>query len=157
MADMVKVRSASDFTIVINAPEIPLVKTWTKRGAIFSFPREALVQAYYSTSLESLMRKGMLIIEDKEFLVEVGLIDDEGDHTTKELTHAMMEKLIGGIPMWEFEKNLKELSEYQISELAEYAIVNNSKLKMDRIDLLSKASGKNILKAIELYRKAQED
>jgi hypothetical protein len=41
--------------------------------------------------------------------------------------------------------------------LAEYAITNYDDLRMDRIDVLSKASGKDILKAIELYRKAQED
>ena len=162
MADMVRVRSASDFTLVINAPEIPLVKTWVKRGAFYPIPRDALIQAFYSTSLESLVRKGMLIIEDKQFLQEVGLIevDEKGEETvtTFELTPVIMEKMISGaMPLWEVEKTLAKMSEYQISELAEYAITNYTKLKMDRIELLTKASHKNILKAIELYKAAQED
>lgn len=161
MADMVRVRSASDFTLVINAPEIPLVKTWTKRGAFYPIPRDALIQAFYSTSLESLVRKGMLVIEDKQFLQEVGLIevDEEGKESvsTFELTPAMMEKMIGVMPLWEVQKTLEKMSEYQISELAEYAIINYTKLKMDRIELLTKASHKNILKAIELYKASQED
>lgn len=156
MANMIKVRSASDFTLVINAPEIPLVKTWNKRGAIYPIDKDVLIQAYYSTSLEELVRKGLLIIEDKEFLVEVGLAEED-DTVAIELTPALKEKCISTMPVWELEKTLGQLSEYQISELAEYAIANHTKMKMDRIELLGKASHKNILKAIELYKAAQED
>lgn len=157
MANMIKVRSASDFTLVINAPEIPLVKTWNRRGAIYPIDREALIQAYYSTSLESLVKKGMLVIEDKDFLIEVGLIEGKNEEVAVELTHTLMDKCISTMPVWELEQTLKKMSEYQISELAEYAITNHTKMKMDRIELLGKASHKNILKAIELYKASQED
>ena len=156
MADMIKVRSATDFTVVINAPEIPLVKTWPKRGSIYPIQRDTLFQAFYNTSLKDLVEKGMLVVEDKAFLVEVGLIEDEKEALI-ELTPAQMEKLIGVVPLWEFQKTLQELSDYQISELAEYAIANHTKMKMDRLESLSKASHKNIFKAIELYKAAQED
>jgi hypothetical protein len=157
MANMIKVRSASDFTLVINAPEIPLVKTWNRRGAIYPIDKDVLIQAYYSTSLESLVKKGMLVIEDKDFLIEVGLIEEKNEEVAIELTHALMDKCISTMPLWELEQTLKKMSEYQISELAEYAIANHTKMKMDRIELLGKASHKNILKAIELYKAAQED
>lgn len=157
MANMIKVRSASDFTLVINAPEIPLVKTWNKRGAIYPIDKDVLIQAYYSTSLESLVKKGMLVIEDKDFLIEVGLIEEKNEEVAVELTHTLMDKCISTMPVWELEQTLKKMSEYQISELAEYAIANHTKMKMDRIELLGKASHKNILKAIELYKAAQED
>jgi hypothetical protein len=157
MANMIKVRSASDFTLVINAPEIPLVKTWSKRGAIYPIDKDVLIQAYYSTSLEELVRKGLLIIEDKEFLVEVGLAEEENTVMAIELTPALKEKCISTMPVWELEQTLGKMSEYQISELAEYAIANHTKMKMDRIELLGKASHKNILKAIELHKAAQED
>ena len=157
MANMIKVRSASDFTLVINAPEIPLVKTWNRRGAIYPIDKDALIQAYYSTSLESLVKKGMLVIEDKDFLIEVGLIEEKNEEVAIELTHALMDKCISVMPLWELEQTLKKMSEYQISELAEYAIANHTKMKMDRLEMLGKASHKNILKAIELYKAAQED
>lgn len=156
MANMIRVRSASDFTLVINAPEIPLVKTWSKRGAIYPIDKDVLIQAYYSTSLEELVRKGLLVIEDKGFLVEVGLAEEDNTMAI-ELTPTLKEKCISTMPVWELEKTLSQLSEYQISELAEYAIANHTKMKMDRIELLNKASHKNILKAIELYKAAQED
>ena len=156
MADMIKVRSASDFTLVVNAPELMFVKTWTKRGAFHLVPRDTLFQAFYSSSLESLVRKGLLVIEDKKFLIEVGLIEEESESLI-ELTPALMQRYIGVLPVRELVEELKKMSNHQISELAEYAIQHYSSLKMDRIELLSKASGKNILKAIELYKSAQED
>ena len=49
------------------------------------------------------------------------------------------------------------MSRSQIDELAEYAITHYQDLMMDRIDLLSKLSGKNIMGAIKNYKAAQED
>jgi hypothetical protein len=103
-----------------------------------------------------LVKKGLLVIEDKKFLIEVGLIEEESENLI-ELTPALMQRYIGVLPVRELVEELKKMSNHQISELAEYAIQHYSSLKMDRIELLSKASGKNILKAIELYKSAQED
>ena len=68
-----------------------------------------------------------------------------------------MKKCLSIIPLWELQKTIETLSEHQISDLVQYAIEHNTELKMDRIEMLSKASHKNILKAIELHRAAQED
>lgn len=158
MADMIKVKSASDFTLVINAPELMLVKSWNKRGSFHLIQRDTLLQAFYNTSLETLVKKGMLVIEDKKFLVEVGLIEEENSESSIiELTPALMNRYISVIPVRELVNELKKMSRYQISELAEYAIQNYTNLKMDRIELLNKASGKDILKAIELHKASQED
>lgn len=158
MADMVKVRSATDVTVSLFDPTIPLRKIWEKRGAIIPIERDKLIQAYYNSSLEDCLRNGTLVIDDKAFLYEVGFIADMGDAVPVfELTNVVMEKCISTMPLWEVEKTLKQLSGQQISELAEYAISNHKNLRMDRIDLLTKYSGKNILKAIELYRASQED
>lgn len=158
MADMVKVRSATDVTVSLYDPTIPLRKTWEKRGAVVPIEREKLIQAFYNSSLEDCLRNGTLVIDDKSFLYEVGMIADANAAVPSfEMTSALMEKLISTSPLWEVEKTLKKLSATQIGELAEYAITNHNNLKMDRINLLTKYSGKNILKAIELYRASQED
>ena len=158
MADMVKVRSATDVTVSLFDPTIPLRKTWEKRGAIIPIEREKLIQAFYNSSLEDCLRNGTLVIEDKSFLYEVGMIAEEkAPLPSFEMTTALMNKLISTSPLWEVEKTLKQLSAAQITELAEYAITNHNNLKMDRINVLTKYSGKNILKAIELYRSSQED
>ena len=69
----------------------------------------------------------------------------------------MMKKAISIMPLWELEQTLEKLSEHQINDLTNYAIQHSADLKMDRIELLGKASRKNILRAIELYKAAQED
>ena len=43
--NMVMVKSASDFTLVVNIPDIPLHRTWKKRGAQFPIDRKTLLQA----------------------------------------------------------------------------------------------------------------
>ena len=158
MADMVKVRSTTDMTVSLFDPSIPLRKTWEKRGAIVPIEREKLIQAFYSSNLEEAIRAGMLMIDDKDFLYEVGMIADKDEKTEiVELTTAYMDKCISTMPLWELKQAISKMSQYQAEELAEYAISNNKNLKMDRIDILGAASGKNILKAIELFRASQED
>jgi hypothetical protein len=158
MADMVKVRSATDVTVSLFDPTIPLRKTWEKRGAVIPVERDKLIQAFYNSSLEACLRNGTLVIDDKEFLYEIGFISDVvAEVPVFEMTKVLMDKMISSMPLWEVEKTLKQLSAAQITELAEYAITNHNNLKMDRINVLTKYSGKNILKAIELYRSSQED
>ena len=156
MADMIKVRSATGATVVVDSPSTMFRKTWNKRDAFHLVPRETLMQTYYNSCLEKLVRKGLLVIEDKQFLIEVGLLEEE-NQSIFELTETIMKKCISTMPLWELEKTLEKLSDHQINDLATYAIQHYSELKMDRIEMLGKASHKNILKAIELYKAAQED
>lgn len=157
MADMVKIRSTTDRTISLFDPTIPVRKTFAKRGAIATIERDKLVQLYFNSSLEDALRSGTLVIDDKNFLYEVGYITDAEEKVEAyELTPTLMKRCIGVMPLAELMVELKKMSLDQIKELADYAVLNNTELKMDRIDVLSKASGKNILKAIELHRADQE-
>ena len=156
MADMIKVRSASDATVVVSSPSTMMNKTWNKRNSFHLVPRDVLLQTYYNSCLERLVTKGILVIDDKDFLREVGLLEDETP-IVMELTEAIMKKAISAMPLWEFEQTLGKLSNHQINDLANYAVQHYAELKMDRIEILGKASGKNILKAIELYKASQED
>lgn len=154
--NMVMVKSASDFTLVVNIPDIPLHRTWKKRGAQFPIDRKILLQAYYDPSVEALFREGMLTTNDVEFLKEVGLIEEDGTANVVVLTEQQMLRLIKLMPVAELKAELAKLSRTQLNELAEYAISNYTNLAMDRIDILTAATGKNIMKAIEHHRKAQE-
>lgn len=153
---MIMVTSASDFTLVINVPEISLHKTWRKRGAKYPIDRKLLVQAYYDPSVENLFKSGMLTTNDTTFLKEVGLMEDDGTTEVVVLTEAMLHRLVKAMPIAEVKKELIKLSRTQLEELADYAVEHYTDLQMDRIELFSKATGKNLMKAIEHYRKAQE-
>ena len=153
---MVMVKSASDFTLVVNVPEIQLHRTWKKRGSQYPIERKVLMQAYYDPSVEYLFREGMLTTTDTEFLKEVGLMEEDGTAVVVPLTEAMLTRFIRNLPLAEFKLEIKKLSRTQLDELADYAVEHYTDLQMDRIDVLSQATGKNIMKAIEHYRKAQE-
>jgi methylenetetrahydrofolate dehydrogenase (NADP+)/methenyltetrahydrofolate cyclohydrolase len=96
MADMVKVRSATDVTVSLFDPTIPLRKTWEKRGAIIPIEREKLIQAYYNSSLDACLRNGTLVIDDKQFLYEIGFIS-ESFHYDAVLTEAELLNVISAL------------------------------------------------------------
>ena len=152
MADMIKITSNTDSTISLYDPTIPVRKSFSKKGAIAMIEKDKLIQLYYTSDLEAAMRAGLLIITDKDFLTEVGYITEEEKTEVIELTPAFMKRCISVMPLTELTSELKKMSTYQIQELVEFAIVNNKDLRMDRIELLGKISGKNILKAIELLK-----
>lgn len=154
--NMIMVVSASDYTLVVNVPDIPLHRVWKKRGAKYPIDRKQLIQAYYDPAVENLFQEGMLTTNDVEFLKEVGLIEEDGTANVITLSDTLMIRLIKTMPMIEVKTELKKLSRSQLEELADYAVEHYKDLQMDRIDLLSEATGKNIMKAIEHYRKAQE-
>lgn len=156
MADMIKITSNTDSTVSLYDPMIPVRKSFSKKGAVAMVEKDKLIQLYYTSDLEAAMRAGLLIITDKDFLIEVGYITEEEKAEVIELTPAFMKRCIGVMPLAELASELKKMSTYQIQELVEFAIVNNKDLRMDRIELLGKVSGKNILKAIELLKAEQE-
>ena len=108
--NMVMVKSASDFTLVVNIPDIPLHRTWKKRGAQFPIDRKILLQAYYDPSVEALFREGMLTTNDVEFLKEVGLIEEDGTANVVVLTEQQMLRLIKLMPVAELKAELVKLS-----------------------------------------------
>lgn len=157
MADMIKVRSLTDGTVSLYDPTIPVRKLFEKRGSVAFIEKDKMIQLYYNSSLQDALRQGMLVIDDKDFLYEVGyIIDKDAPSEVIELDENLMKRCIGLMPVAEFVGVLKKLSSYQIQELVDYAIEHNRDLRMDRIEILDKVSGKNILRAIELYKAAQE-
>lgn len=151
------VKVATDYTVVINVPEIPFHRTWKKRGAKYPVDRNVMLQAYYDPSVEFLFREGLLTTDDTDFLKEVGLMDDDGNTELVVLDETLMKRYIHTMPLFELKETLPKLSRTQVEELADYAIAHYTELQVDRIDLLSKASGRNIMKSIENLKAGLEE
>ena len=157
MADMIKIRSTTDTSVSLYDPTIPVRKSFDKKGAVAIIEKDKLIQMYFNSELEAALRAGLLAIDDKDFLVEVGYILDKDEPVNQvEMDVNFMKRCVGVMPINEFAVNIKKMSKHQIEELAEYAIQNHQEVRMDKIDLLSKVSGKNILKAIELLKADME-
>ena len=154
---MIMVKSASNNTIVVYVPTLTLHKVWTKRGMKLPISSDVLMQACYDPSVEYLIRHGILVIEDKEFLIEAGVMSEEEIDNLVELTDAYVQRLIKNMPLSEVKAEIKKLSPNQIAEVVNYAITHYMELSMDRVDLFSKISGKDVMKSIANYKAAQED
>lgn len=150
------VRSASDYTVVVNVPHIPLQRVWQKKGAKYPFDRNTMIQAYYDPSVEALFKEGKLVTDDEKFLVEVGLKEEGEPNPVIELTDTLKTRLIKAMPVVEVENELKKLTRSQIEELVDYAILHYQDLAMDRVDLFTRVSGKNVMEAIRNYKLSQE-
>lgn len=155
-SDMILVRSASDSTIVMSDPTIPVHRIWKKKGQAFPIERGILEQAYWDPSIEYLFTHGLLVTDDKEFLKSVNLIDEKEDPILIELTDKLCNRMIALMPLADFNAHMAKLTGPQISDLADYAIEHYKDLKMDRVEILAQASRRNILKSIENYKKSEE-
>jgi Mor family transcriptional regulator len=60
------------------------------------------------------------------------------------------------MPLAEVKTEIKKLSQAQVEELVDYAIFHYQDLSMDRVDLFSRLSGKNVMEAIKNYKLSQE-
>lgn len=155
--NMIMVRSASDWTVVVDIPYLNLHRVWTKRDQKYPVERSVLLQAYYDNAVEALFKKGTLVVDDKDFLREVGLLDEKDNTVVYELTDAMKNRIIKLMPVSEVKKELAKMSDSQLEELGDYAVTHYKDLLMDRIDILSRATGKNIIEAIKNYKASMED
>ena len=155
--DMVMVKSAADAVVVMNLPELALRRVWQKKGAKYPIDRKILLQAYYNPGVTALFEEGILVTDDEAFLIEVGLKEEGGEVKVVELTDAYKVRLVKTMPLMEVEREIKKLTRSQIEELVDYAIVHYTEISMDRIDLFTKISGKDVMGAIKIYRASLED
>ena len=156
--NMIMVKSASDCTIVIDLPNFNFRREWKRRDAAYPIDREFLEQAFYEPSVEYLIRNGLLIVEDKQFLFDVGMINSMDEESpVMELTEKEIKKLLKYTPVKELKDELKKLSPVQLEELGNYAIEHYEEVANDRLVILNKATGKNMLKAIENQIASKEE
>ena len=154
--DMVMVKSAADAIVVMNLPELAFRRVWQKKGAQYPIDRRILLQAYYNPGVTALFEEGILVTNDEAFLIEVGLKEEGGEVKVVELTDAYKVRLIKTMPLMEVEREIKKLTHSQIEELVDYAIIHYTDMAMDRVDLFTKISGKDVMGAIKTYRASLE-
>lgn len=154
--DIIMVKSAADAVVVMNLPELSFRRVWQKKGAKFPIDRKILLQAYYNPGVTALFEEGILVTDDEAFLVEVGLKEEGGEAKVIELTDAYKVRLVKTMPLMEVEREIKKLTRSQIEELVDYAILHYTEMSMDRVDLFSKISGKDVMGAIKIYRASLE-
>lgn len=156
----IMVISKTNSTVVVDVPELRLHRVWTQKEMALPIEKEVLAEAIYDPAVSYLFNEGLLYVKDLESKKELGLEDDD---TTEEavkiidLNDKLMARMIKAMPEAELRETINKLTNSQKEELGTYAVEHSSDLKMDRIELISEACHRNILKVVENQRAADEE
>ena len=157
--EMVMVKSMTKGIVGFNLPDLRLRKEWPKKGARLPVSKDILREAIYNPGVEYMFKNGILFIEDMDFKKELGLEPEDATEPENviELDDKKMARYITFMPVADLRKEIEKLSSNQKKDLVDYAIEHNTELKMDRVTLINELCHTDLLKAIELKRKAEED
>ena len=154
----VKVKSLVNGTVGIKDPDLRINRTWSKKGAVYSFEMEDLEQLMYDPGTEYMFREGILAVVDdnaKEINIQLGLQDEDEPEKMFDFTDEKKKEIMS-MKMADFRKAVKELTHEQQHMLVEYCVDNKIR-DYDRDMFLKDLTHIDILKAIELDEQDKEE
>lgn len=159
MAKKIKVTNNSNQYVVLCEKSLNFKAVFERKGANRLIDLDILQQIIYSPGVEIFFKQGVLVIDDMEAKIALGL-EPEG---AKEpiniiiLTDAQKRRHLTVSPMDEFKKTVDSLSLEQKKELARFAIANELIGNMEKVDYLQEKTNIDILKAIQMNREDKID
>lgn len=157
------VKSLVNGRVGLTIPERNFHRTFAQLGAKVAIDKDMLREAFYESGVATMFNEGILYIEDKAFRQELGMepTDDEvaaNDFEIKTvvpLDLKLMDRYLTKLPMAEFRTKFSELTATQKQEIAHYAIQHDI-IDNEKITLIKKETGTDVLKAIALKRANEE-
>ncbi|MBR4155400.1 MAG: hypothetical protein IKU01_01675 [Bacteroidales bacterium] len=147
--------STSKAYVVIDIPDLHLKRLWEKKGAKKPIAFDILQQAIYDPSVEYLLNQGILVIDDMDVKIALGLEAEDVKETGKvnliALSDSDMERYMTVMPIYEFKEKIKELKKEQIFALTDYAI-EHELTNMEKCDILKGYTEIDIIRAVQLNR-----
>ena len=158
MDEKICVVSTVNGNIGMTVPQLNFRKEWARKGAKVMIKKEILEEALYDPGVEYMFNNGMLYIEDLEAKKALGLEPEDAKEPENiiVLNDKQMKRYLTVAPTRELKEILGKLSQEQRKNLVDYAIENNI-TDIDKCNLLEEATGINVLNAIILKRKQEED
>ena len=158
MDEKICVVSTVNGNMGINIPYLNFRKDWARKGAKVMIKKEILEEALYDPGVEYMFNNGMLYIEDLEAKKALGLEPEEAKEPENiiVLNEKQMKRYLTVAPKQELKDILIKLAPEQRKNLADFAIENNI-TDVDRCEILKKATGIDVLNAIILKRKEEEE
>ena len=159
MAKKIKVTNNVNQYITLVDHSLNFRMTFERKGVSRLIDLDVLQQMIYNVGVEAIFKQGLLIIDDMEAKIALGL-EPEG---TKEpiniitLTDAQKRRHLTVSPMEDFKATVSKLPFEQIKELARFAVANELIGNMEKVDYLQEKTGINILKAIQMNREDKID
>jgi len=158
MDEKICVVSTVNGNIGINLPHLNYRKDWPRKGSKVMIKKEILEEALYDPGVEYMLNNGMLYIEDLEAKKALGLEPEDADEPENiiVLTEKQMKRYLTVAPARELKEVLSKLSPEQRKNFVDFAIDNNI-TAVDRCEMLQEATGIDVLNAIILKRKQEEE
>ena len=161
MEKQVVLQSTIDAVVGIDLPELHLKRFWERKGAKKSIPFDVLQEAIYDSSVDYLLKQGILDIDDLDTKIALGLEpenakEDPAAVQIKLLKDEEMNRLLTVVPIYEFKEKLKSYHKEQIKALADYAI-KHELTNFDKCDVLKEYTDIDIIKTVELNRSDKEE
>ena len=158
MNERVMVTSMVSGRIGLVLPRLHINKVWPKKGTKLPVEKEVLREAIYEPGVEYMFKQGLLYIDDMDFKIELGL-EEEG---TKAPTNVIpmdekyMSRVLKLMPIAEMKKAIGAMNDNQKRELIDFASEQND-ISFDRMDVIKKLTGIDVVKVIELKRSKGEE
>ena len=158
MNERVMVTSMVSGRIGLVLPRLHINKVWPKKGTKLPVEKEVLREAIYEPGVEYMFKQGLLYIDDMDFKIELGL-EEEG---TKAPTNVIpmdekyMSRVLKLMPIAEMKKAISAMNDNQKRELIDFASEQND-ISFDRMDVIKKLTGIDVVKVIELKRSKEEE
>jgi hypothetical protein len=158
MNEKVIVTSMVNGRIGLVLPHMHVNKVWPKKGTKLPVDKDILREAIYEPGVEYMFKQGLLYIEDMNFKIELGL-EQEGTEVPTEIVpvdEKYLNRVLKFMPIAEMKKAVEAMNDNQIRELVDYAAEMDG-IQFDRMDVLKKMTGIDIVKMIELKRAKGEE
>ena len=158
MNERVMVTSMVSGRIGLVLPRLHINKVWPKKGTKLPVEKDVLREAIYEPGVEYMFKQGLLYIDDMDFKIELGL-EEEG---TKAPTNVIpmdekyMSRVLKLMPIAEMKKAIGGMNDNQKRELIDFASEQND-ISFDRMDVIKKLTGIDVVKVIELKRSKGEE
>lgn len=158
MNERVMVTSMVSGRIGLVLPRLHINKVWPKKNTKLPVEKDVLREAIYEPGVEYMFKQGLLYIDDMDFKIELGL-EEEG---TKAPTNVIpmdekyMNRVLKLMPIAEMKKAISAMNDNQKRELIDFASEQND-ISFDRMDVIKKLTGIDVVKVIELKRSKEEE
>ena len=158
---MVKVQNMVNKTVSIKKPEYGINRRWTQKGQIIPLPYEAVEQMLWDNGVRVMIDRGILYIPDMKDKIDLGL-EPEGAEEPENiivLKDNQIKELLTTTPFIVFKKEIEKLTQTQVREIVNYAIVNEL-VDVNKVCYLKDLTGLDIMKSISInhdIKKAEEE
>lgn len=159
MAKKVKVTNNVNQYITLFDRSLNFKMTFERRGVSRLIDLDILQQMIYNVGVEKVFKQGLLVIDDMEAKITLGLEPEGAKEPVNiiTLTDAQKRRHLTVSPMEDFKATVTKLPFEQIKELARFAITNELVGNMEKVDYLKEKTGIDILKAIQMNREDKID